>query len=327
MRALLADRGLSFDRNYPEPRRTADEALIRLRLAGICNTDLELVAGYMGFRGVLGHEFVGEVVDAPDKAWIGQRVVGDINAACYTCPTCLAGRHTHCPNRTTLGIAGRDGCLSDYFLLPQANLYPVPDEVPDELAVFTEPLAAACEILEQLHIRPTERVVVLGDGKLGLLVASVLRLTGADLTLVGRHADKLALAAGWGVRTQLESEARADGALAEHGADVVVECTGNAEGFALARAFLRARGKLVLKSTYHSSIQVGDGAFNLSEWVVEEITLVGSRCGPFAPALRLMAAGLVDPRPLISATYSIDDAATAMEHAARRGVLKVLVHP
>ncbi len=322
MRALLVDHGLSFESDHPMPQRTGDEALIRLRLAGVCNTDLELVAGYMNFQGVLGHEFVGEVVDAPDNAWIGQRVVGDINAACYTCPTCLAGRHTHCPNRTTLGISGRDGCLSDYFLLPQANLYGVPDSVPDEVAVFTEPLAAACEILEQVHIAPTDRVVVLGDGKLGLLVACVLRLTASELLLLGRHPEKLALAEAWGVRTGLVSEFQGD-----HQADLAVECTGNAEGFALARAFLRARGTLILKSTYHSSIQAGIGAFNLSEWVVDEITVLGSRCGPFAPALRLMAAGLVDPRPLISNIYSLDDAPAAMKHAVERGVLKVLVRP
>jgi alcohol dehydrogenase len=320
MRALLAD--ATLDPNYPEPQATGSEALIRLRLAGICNTDLELVQGYMDYHGVLGHEFVGEVIDAPAPSWIGERVVGDINAACYACPTCLAGRHTHCPNRTTLGIAGRDGCLSDTFLLPQANLYRVPDLVPDEMAVFTEPLAAACEILEQVHIRPTERVVVLGDGKLGLLIAAVLRLTGADLLMVGRHPEKLALAEAWGVRTLLASEAPGD-----QSADIAVECTGNAEGFASARAFLRPRGKLILKSTYYGSIPAGNRAFDLSGWVVDEITLLGSRCGPFAPALRLMASGLVDPRPLISATYSMDDAAAAMKHAAARGILKVLVHP
>ncbi len=320
MRALFSDGSLV--RDYPEPVRSGGEALIRLRLAGICNTDLELVAGYMGYRGVLGHEFVGEVLDAADRSWSGRRVVGDINAACYECPTCRAGRHTHCPNRTTLGIAGRDGCLSDCFLLPQANLYAVPENVPDELAVFTEPLAAACEILEQVHIAPTERVIVLGDGKLGLLVSAVLRLTGADLLLLGRHQDKLAIARGWGVPTALAAEVAGD-----HSADVVVECTGNAEGFALGRAFLRPRGKLILKSTYHTSIQSGTGAFNLSEWVVDEITVLGSSCGPFAPALRLMAAGLVDPRPLISATYSLDDAAAGLNFAAERGILKVLVRP
>lgn len=320
MRALVFDGSVGLSRNYPDPIRTGDEALIRLRLGGICNTDLELVAGYMAFSGVLGHEFVGEVVEAADASLAGRRVVGDINAACYRCPTCLAGRHTHCPNRTTLGIYRRDGCLSDSFLLPQANLYAVPDEVPDEMAVFTEPLAAACEILEQVHVRPTERVVVLGDGKLGLLVAAVLRLTGAELLLVGKHPEKLAIAGAWGIATVLAGEAAGD-----HLADVVVECTGNADGFGLGRAYLRPRGKLILKSTYHTSIQSRTGAFNLSEWVVDEITLLGSRCGPFAPALRLMAAGLVDPRPLIAATYSLDDAPVALQHASERGVLKVLL--
>ena len=205
MRALLCDNGLRYDPAYPDPEPPPGEALIRVRLAGICNTDLELVRGYLGFRGVLGHEFVGEVVQASDAAWLGQRVVGDINAACRSqqCEACTAGRYTHCPNRTTLGIAGRDGAFADYLILPQANLYAVPDNVSDEMAVFAEPLAAACEILEQIQIAPTDRVVVLGDGKLGLLVAAVLRLTGADLTLVGRNRSKLAIAEGWGVQVRL----------------------------------------------------------------------------------------------------------------------------
>ncbi len=249
MRALFSDGSLRA--NYPDPIRTGDEALIKLRLAGICNTDLELVAGYMDYRGVLGHEFVGEVLDAPDRAWIGQRVVGDINAACHACSTCRAGRHTHCPHRTTLGIAGRDGCFSDTFLLPQANLYPVPDSVSDEQAVFTEPLAAACEILEQVHVAPTDQVVVLGDGKLGLLVASVLRLTGADLLMVGKHPEKLALAAAWGIPTRLVTELAAVPPRAPNGADLVVECTGNADGFAL-RALIFASARQANPQEYLS---------------------------------------------------------------------------
>lgn len=316
MRAILCDNGLRFDPAYPDPVPPSGEVLVRVRLAGICNTDLELVRGYMAFQGVLGHEFVGEVVQGP-PAWVGRRVVGDINAACYTCPTCRAGRHTHCPNRTTLGIDRRDGALADYLLLPQANLYPVPDELPDQAAVFVEPLAAACEILEQVHLRPTDRVVVLGDGKLGLLVAAVLRLTGCELTLVGRHAGKLAIAAGWGI-----SVLQAGQDVLPHAADIVVECTGNAAGFAQARSFLRPRGVLVLKSTYHGDLSVA-----MSALVVDEITLVGSRCGPFGPALRLLAAGLVDPRPLITAVYPLDDAATAFAHAATPSVLKVLIAP
>lgn len=321
MRALICDNGLRYEPGYPDPVPAPGEALIRLRLTGICNTDLELVRGYMAFRGVLGHEFVGEVVEAPDASLVGRRVVGDINAACYRCETCLAGRHTHCPYRTTLGISGRDGAFADYLTLPQANLYPVPDAVSDEKAVFTEPLAAACEILEQVGIRPTDRVVVLGDGKLGLLVAAVLRLVGADLVLVGRHAAKLAIAAAWGIAVADASQAP-DGGLAPGRADVVIECTGSPGGFAAARRLLRPRGTLVLKSTYH-----GDLTLNMSGLVVDEIALIGSRCGPFPPALRLLAAGLVDPEPLISAEYNLADGEAAFARAASPGVLKVLLRP
>jgi alcohol dehydrogenase len=319
MRALICDNGLRYDPACPDPTLPPGEALVRVRLAGICNTDLELVRGYLAFRGILGHEFVGEVVRGPDPAWVGRRVVGNINAACYACDceACRAGRHTHCPNRTTLGIVGRDGAFADYLSLPQANLYAVPDSIPDELAVFTEPLAAACEILEQVTLSPTHRVVVLGDGKLGLLVAAVLRLTGCDLTLFGRHAEKLAIAESWGVPVRL-----ADGPLPARQADVVVECTGSPAGFAAALRLLRPRGTLVLKSTYHGELSV-----DMSGLVVDEITLIGSRCGPFAPPLRMMAAGLVDPRPLISAVFPMDEAEAAFSRAAAPGVLKVLLRP
>ena len=315
--ALVNDGGLRFQTDYPAPRRDQErETLVRVRLTGICNTDLELLRGYLGFRGVLGHEFVGEVVEAADGGWVGRRVVGDIDAACYRCATCLAGRHTHCPNRTTLGIAGRDGSHADYLLLPQSNLFAVPDGVSDEAAVFVEPLAAACEILEQVKIVPSDRVAVLGDGKLGLLVAAVLRLTGADLLLVGRHPEKLAIAEAWGVRTGLAGQTE----LA--GFDLVVECTGNESGFALARNLLRPRGTLVLKSTYQGDLKV-----DMSSLVVDEITLVGSRCGPFAPALRLLEAGLVDPSPLIAAEFPLADGVAAYECASRPGTLKVLLRP
>jgi alcohol dehydrogenase len=319
MRALLCDNGLRYDPAYPDPVVPQGEALIRVRLAGICNTDLELVRGYLNFRGILGHEFVGEVVQAVDAAWLGRRVVGDINAACRSqeCAACTSGRPTHCPNRTTLGIAGRDGAFADYLILPQANLYAVPENVSDEMAVFTEPFAAACEILAQIQIAPTDRVVVLGDGKLGLLVAAVLRLTGAELTLVGRHRDKLAIAEDWGVPVRLADESLPAGA-----ADVVVECTGSPQGFESARRLLRPRGALVLKSTYHGALNV-----DMSGLVVDEITLLGSRCGPFAPALRLLSSGLVDPRGLISETFALDQAASAFARAAAPGVLKVLLAP
>jgi len=335
MRALVCRGGLHYESGYPEPELETGEVLVRVRQAGICNTDLEILRGYMDFQGVLGHEFVGAIaglgrrVPAQAGLQVGQRVVGDINAACYACPTCLAGRHTHCPNRTTLGIYRRDGAFADYLTLPWLNLHPVPDAVPDEIAVFVEPLAAACQIVAQVKISPTDRVIVLGDGKLGLLAAAVLRLTGASLALVGRHAEKLAIARAWGVRT-LGPEATLHGVQA----DVVVECTGVPEGFALARRLLRPAGVLVLKSTYRptaSSGQRGDDdtqqtqMLDMSSLVVDEITLVGSRCGPFAPALRLLESRLVDPRPLISAAFRLAEGAAAFERAARPEALKVLL--
>ncbi|MGC8780177.1 MAG: zinc-binding dehydrogenase, partial [Anaerolineae bacterium] len=240
-----------------------------------------------------------------------------INAACYRCETCLAGRHTHCPHRTTLGIFGRDGAFAEYLTLPLPNLYRVPPAVPDERAVFTEPLAAACEILEQVAIRPTDRVIVIGDGRLGLLSAAVLRLTGADLLLVGRHPEKLAIAQAWGIATRVGAEG-----LPERRADVVVECTGRPAGFELARRLVRPRGVFVLKSTYH-----GEPVVNMSGLVVDEITLVGSRCGPFAAALRLLKAGLVDPTPLVAARYRLEEGDAAFDLAFNRGALKVLLEP
>lgn len=315
MQALVYDgEVLQLREDYPRPVPPPGEALVRVRLAGICNTDLEIVRGYMGFRGVLGHEFVGTVEEAEDRSLIGQRVVGEINAYCGECPTCQAGRPTHCPHRTTLGIWGRDGAFAEYLTLPVRNLHTVPDAISDEEAVFTEPLAAALEILEQVHLRPTDRVIVLGDGKLGLLVAQVLALMGCDLLAVGRHREKLAILAWRGIPTLLEAEAEG---LA---ADVVVECTGRPEGFAAARRILRPRGMLVLKSTYHGGVEA-----DLTGLVVDEITLVGSRCGPFPPALRLLQHGLVDARSLISAVYPLAQGVEAFARAAEPGVLKVLL--
>ncbi|HEY76974.1 MAG TPA: alcohol dehydrogenase catalytic domain-containing protein [Thermoflexia bacterium] len=319
MRALVYDgEALRLREDYPQPVPPPGEALVRVRLAGICNTDLEIVRGYMGFQGVLGHEFVGTVVECADgtaaPSLVGRRVVGEINAYCGECPTCRAGRPTHCPNRTTLGIWGRDGAFAEYLTLPARNLYPVPDGLPDEAAVFTEPLAAALEILEQVHIRPTDRVVVLGDGKLGLLVAQVVALLGCDLVVVGRHPEKLAILARRGVSTALAGET--DGLVA----DVVVECTGRPEGFATAKRLLRPRGTLVLKSTYHGQVEA-----DLTALVVDEISLVGSRCGPFPPALRLLQRGLVDVRPLISEIYPLSEGEKAFARAAEPGTLKVLL--
>lgn len=290
------------------------EARVRVRLAGVCATDLELVKGYMGFHGTLGHEWVGEVEAAPDAAWVGKRVVGDINCPCGACPTCLAGRPTHCPQRTVLGILGRDGAFAEHLSLPTANLHLVPDGVPDEAAVFVEPLAAACQILEQLHVRPSHRVVVLGTGRLGQLCARVLALSGAEVAAVGRNPVTLALLPP-AIRAVPLSQAAT---LA--GADVVVDCTGNPDGLALATSLVRPGGTLVLKTTVHDL-----GRIEPNRWVIDEITVVGSRCGPFEPALRLLAAGLVDPTPLISARLPLGRGVEALALAGQPGQVKVLL--
>jgi len=315
MRALYFDDTLQLKTNYPEPTPPPGEALIKTRLAGICNTDVEIVRGYMGFQGVLGHEFVGEVVSAPQApTWVGKRVVGEINAYCDNCTTCRRGNPTQCPHRNTLGIDRRDGTMADYFSLPTNLLYPVPDNVPDEWAVFTEPLAAACQILEQIQVRPTDRVIVLGDGKLGLLIAQVLQLTGCDLTVIGRHPVKLAILERRSIETSVADD------KVDAGADIVVEATGSPAGFDMARRLIRPRGTLVLKSTFH-----GDVHLNLSMLVVDEITLIGSRCGPFAPALRLLAQRLIDVESLIHGSYSLSDGLTAFEQAQASGILKILL--
>ncbi|MGD2041329.1 MAG: alcohol dehydrogenase catalytic domain-containing protein [Anaerolineae bacterium] len=316
MNALVFDGQLRLDGEYPDAAPRPGEARIWTTLAGICNTDLEIVhGGYAGFQGVLGHEFVGVVDQASDPALVGQRVVGEINLSCGDCDTCRAGHPSHCPHRTALGIRGRDGVLAEYFCLPVRNLHPVPDGLPDRSAVFVEPLAAACEILDQVHVRPTDRVVVLGDGKLGLLVAQVLALTGCDLAVAGRHEEKLAILAARGIPTQIGTEGLAP-------VDLVVECTGRAGGFAAARHLVRPRGTLVLKSTYAGLVET-----DLSRLVVDEVQVVGSRCGPFPAALRLLDQKLVDVEPLIEAEYPLEDGLAAFDHARRRGTLKVLVRP
>lgn len=312
MHALLFDGTLRLATDYPEPRLTPGEALIRPHLAGICNTDVEITRGYMGFRGVLGHEFVGTVEACEDVAWVGRRVVGEINAACLRCPTCLRGDATHCPHRTTLGIDRRDGAMADLVVLPVAGLHAVPDGVSDEAAVFVEPLAAALEILEQCHLRPSDRVAVVGDGKLGALIVQTLRLPGCEVVLVGRHPERWALFRRQGVRC-----ARAED-LAGTQFDVVVDCTGQPAGLATARSLVRPRGRLVLKSTFHAPSDL-----NLTLLVVDEVVLVGSRCGPFAPALRLLERGLVETAPLISARYDLRDGVAAF--AAAHGAMKVLL--
>jgi threonine dehydrogenase-like Zn-dependent dehydrogenase len=286
---------------------------VRVILAGVCNTDLELVRGYYPFTGIPGHEFVGRVEAGPDS-WIGKRVVGDINASCRSCPTCAAGRGHHCPNRTVLGIVKRHGAFAEYLTLPLVNLHEVLAGVPDEVAVFTEPTAAALEIQEQVPIGPGDSVVVVGDGKLGQLVARTLALTGCDLLVVGRHAAKLERLRASGIRAGSPED------LPQGQADVIVECTGNAEGFALARRAVRPCGTIVLKSTYR-----GEASVNFSSVVVDEVRLVGSRCGPFEKALPLLADGCVEVHSLVDASYPLTAALDAFDQAARPGALKVLV--
>jgi threonine dehydrogenase-like Zn-dependent dehydrogenase len=317
MRGLWLDRRsirLRDDLARPEPAK--GDARVRVLTAGICNTDLELVRGYYPFTGVPGHEFVGRVEAAPGaEQWEGRRVVGEINAACGACAACRAARRSHCERRTVLGIRGRDGAFAEALTLPVANLHEVPEGVADDVAVFTEPLAAALEVREQVRIGPGDRVVVVGDGKLGNLVAQTLALTGCALTVVGRHPGKMALLAARGIATT-----GAEGAVPDREADVAVECTGNAEGLERARRAVRPRGTIVLKSTYR-----GRASLDVSRIVVDEVTLVGSRCGPFAPAITLLAEGRVDVRPLVHARFPLHEAVAAFDEAARPGVMKVIV--
>jgi threonine dehydrogenase-like Zn-dependent dehydrogenase len=316
MRGLWLEAGtLRLRADLPLPEPPPGEARISVLRAGVCGTDLELVRGYYPFRGVPGHEFVGRVDAAPgNEAWVGRRVVGEINAVCRRCETCRAGRPRHCEARTVLGILGRDGAFAECLALPVENLHAVPDAVADETAVFAEPVAAALEIQEQVRIGPGDRVVVVGDGRLGNLVAQTLALAGCDLFAVGRHPAKLDLLASRGIRTGRAED------VPPRRADVAVECTGAPDGFELARKALRPRGTLVLKSTY-----AGTPALNLSPIVVDEVTVVGSRCGPVDAALRLLASGRIDTTSLVHARYPLEDAVQAFAHAARPGVLKVLV--
>src|SRR5436853_1764968 len=292
MRALRWDGArLALARYAPDPQPGAGEALVRVHLAGICRTDLEITRGYLGFRGTPGHEWVGHVLAADDSALVGTRVVGEINLACGVCPSCRAGLGRHCPDRRVLGILGADGAFAELIAVPAANLHPVPETLIDREAVFTEPLAAAFEILDQLPSLVGARAVVLGDGKLGLLVAQVLAGAGAEVVLAGRHEAKLARPRALGIRTTDP----------EPGADLVVEATGSPEGLVRALALVRPRGTVVLKTTVASEHRLDRAAA-----VINEVTIVGSRCGRFAPALTALAEGRVAVAPLIDAVYPLD---------------------
>ncbi len=295
----------------------ANEALIRVIKSGICNTDLEIVRGYAGFSGTIGHEFVGVVEHSTDEKWLGKRVVGEINAGCGACRLCLSGDSRHCFKRTVLGIHGRDGAHAEFLSLPTGNLLEVADGISDDAAVFTEPLAAAYGITEQIEITENTRVAVIGDGKLGILCAMSLALKSKNVCLIGKHEAKLALAASASLETILLNDAVPK---MNRSFDVVVEASGAESGFATALDLLVPRGKLVLKSTFQ-------GKTNLEMWrvVVDEITIVGSRCGRFAPALELLRTGAIDVEKLISAEFPLADAVRAMDTAAVKGTMKVLL--
>lgn len=319
MKAVVFDKELKLVNGYEKPIPKKGEALIRVTLAGICNTDYEITKGYMGYKGVLGHEAVGvvEEINDEDQSLLGKRVVPEISYGCKKpdCPYCAEKLYRHCPDRHTLGIWRKDGVFAEYFTMPLGVLFEVPANVPDEQAVFVEPLAAACEITEQLHIKPFEKVIVLGDGKLGLITALTLNAQNIDVTLVGKHQNKLDIAKAQGVKTSLLQDFPI-----EKKYDVVVEATGSVSGFETSIALTKPRGVLVLKSTVATGKEL-----NLAPIVIDEITVLGSRCGQFGPALRLLKSEKIDFSPLISAKYDADNAIEAFEKNKQKDTLKVLL--
>jgi threonine dehydrogenase-like Zn-dependent dehydrogenase len=313
MLALYFD-GQPAIKTLPRPEPRPGEVLVRVSMAGICGTDVQVLRGYHNFQGVLGHEFVGVVAGPKESYWLGQRVVGEINIACGECDRCRLGQNRHCRQRLILGLKDHDGALAQYLTLPAANLHAVPSEVPDVWAVFTEPLAAALRVFEAAPLSPGSRVLVVGDGRLGILISWVLALKGVEVHLAGHHAGHLALARPRGIATYLSAE------LPPGDYDIVVEASGSPSGLELALSRVRPLGTVVVKSTY-----VGRYSLDPAALVVPEVRLVGSRCGPFAGALRLLRDGLVDPRPLIDRTFFLSQGLEAFEWAQRPGVLKVLV--
>jgi len=315
MKALVFDNTLRFESRHPEPPATAGDSLIRVRQAGICSTDVEITRGYMNFTGIPGHEFVGVVEQSADEKLIGKRVVGEINCPCGACDLCVAGLANHCRRRTVVGISGRDGAFAERVRLPAANLHVVPDNVDDDHAVFTEPLAAAMQILKQIRVDARTWVTVLGDGRLGLLVAQVLRNAGCPARVVGKHADKLALCEKWQIRSRLLADV-----APRHDQDVVVDCTSSASGFEMAMAMVRPRGTIILKSTVATAKPL-----NLAPLVIDEINVIGSRCGPFREALRALSERSVDVASLIHRRMKIEHGVEAFDVAGRPGVLKVVL--
>ena len=320
MKALRFDNTLQLLRDAPLPRR-GGEALIKVLKAGICNTDLEITKGYAAFRGILGHEFVGRVIESPDGTLLGRRVVGEINVGCNECALCLVGDSRHCAARTVLGIKGRDGALAQFLSLPTRNLLAVPDSVSDETAVFVEPLAAAHHILDQIAVEPSSRVAIIGDGKLAQLIIRVLATTGCEITVVGKHDEKLEFARSLGARLLMLKDLSVESLGVESDQpDVVIEASGSASGLPLALKLVRPKGIIVLKSTHF-----GETPVEMFPAVVNEVTIVGSRCGRFAPALELLSSGAVDVLPLISAQFPLDEGLLAFQSALEPATLKVLL--
>jgi alcohol dehydrogenase len=317
MKAVVWNRGFQFVEDYPVPEPGDGEALVRVLMAGICNTDLEIAKGYMGFTGIPGHEFVG-VIERPSAGGgpgAGTRVVGEINCGCGACEYCLRGMKTHCPSRKTIGIVNKDGAFAEYLTLPGTNLHEAPQGVSDEEAVFTEPLAAAFEITDQVHVRPTDRILVMGDGKLGLLSAFVLGLTEAHVTLAGKHEEKLDIARARGIDASPVHKL-----TQERIYDVVVEATGRADGIETALRLVKPRGTVVLKSTVAER-----KAIDLTPIVIDEVRVQGSRCGPFGPALRALSSGLIDVKPLITGVFPFAKAREALERAGDGVSLKTII--
>ena len=313
MRAIVLETDdVQVDMVRPAPAPAGEEVMVRVTRAGVCETDLQLIKGYMGFRGVLGHEFVGVAESGP---LAGQRVVGEINCACWQCDTCRSGFPTHCPNRTVLGILNHDGAFADLIAVPQRNLHRVPDSIPDDIAVFTEPVAAAFQIPAQIEIAGTERIAVLGDGRLGNLCAQVMSSMADEVLVIGKHREKLALLDALGLKTALLSDD-----IPQRSFDIVVECTGSESGLPTALKLVRPRGTIVLKTTV-----AGTQTLAWAPFVIDEVTLVGSRCGPFDRALNALEHGLVDVEPLITDRFSLSNGLMALQRAQQKGVLKVLL--
>jgi len=313
MRALLFDKELNLSRDYPVPSPGKRESLIRVTHAGICNTDLEILKGYMGFHGIPGHEFVGIVEESSESTLIGKRVVGEINVTCGVCSFCRGHMQNHCKDRSVLGILNKNGAFAEYITLPDRNLHILADSVSDEEAVFVEPLAAAFQILKQVEIRPSSNVCVLGDGKLGILAARVISLKNCTPLLVGNHKEKLALLENNDIRTVLRSD------FSENEFDVVIECTGSSEGVKTALDAVRPEGTIIVKTTV-----AGERAVDLNRLVVNEITMTGSRCGPFPEAIKAIEERRVETADLITGTFALDEFLEAFKLASDRGSLKVI---